>query len=108
LGPQDGKIFVRDDELILRWENMGTLEEDEFYAIRMSWQQDGQLAYGGTNIKESFWVSPPDLYWGLADHLTGRSYEWYVYIEKISTDEDGRQVGRPVSDVSDTLTFLWQ
>jgi hypothetical protein len=31
-----------------------------------------------------------------------------VYIEKITTDETGQQFGRPVSDASDTLSFLWQ
>lgn len=108
LGPSNGKLFGRDEELILRWENMGPLAENEFYAVRLIWQQDGQPAYGGNNLKESFWVVPPDIYWGLADEFTGRRYEWYVYIEEIITDENEQQVGRPASDVSDTSYFLWQ
>ena len=40
--------------------------------------------------------------------LESGEYEWYVYVEEITTDGNGQQVGRPVSDVSDTLSFLWQ
>ena len=108
LGPEDGKLFARAEELILRWENMGQLGPDEFYAVRMTWQQDGQLAYGGTNVKDNFWLVPTEQYWGLADEFTGREYEWYVYVEQIATDDSGQQVGRPVSEVSESSTFFWQ
>ena len=81
LGPADGKLFGRQEEVVLRWENLGTLGPDEWYAIRLSWQEDGQLAFGGHNLKDNFWVVPPDLYWGLADEFTGRKYEWFVFIE---------------------------
>lgn len=108
LGPADGKKYGRDEDLILRWQDMGPLAENEYYAVRMSWMQDNQLAYGGTNTKNNFWVIPPELYWGLADEFTGRKYEWYVYIEEVSTDANGQQIGRPVSETSDTYSFLWQ
>lgn len=108
LGPTDGKLFGRGEELILRWQDMGPLADNEYYAVRLTWQQDGQLAYGGTNIKNNFWVIPSDLYWGLADEFTGRKYEWYVYVEEITTDANGQKIARPASDVSDTYSFLWQ
>lgn len=108
LGPTDGIIFGREQQLMLQWEDLGPLAPNEFYAVRLTWQQDGHPAYGGTNIKENFWIIPPDAYWGLADEFTGRKYEWYVYVEEITTDETGQQVGRPVSEVSKTHSFLWQ
>lgn len=108
LGPSNGKLFGREQELFLRWEDLGTLGPNDYYAVRMTWKQDGQLAYGGTNTKDNFWLVPPDLYWGLADEFTGRRYDWYVYIEEIATDDEGNQTGRPVSDTSDTYYFLWQ
>lgn len=108
LGPADGKKFGREEELILRWENMGPLEADEWYAVRMTWLQDGQLAFGGHNLKDNLWVVPPELYWGLADEFTGRKYEWFVFIEEITADANGQQVGRPISGVSERSTFLWQ
>ena len=74
----------------------------------MTWQQDGQLAYGGTNIKDNYWFVPADQYWGLADEFTGREYEWYVYIEQLADNDNGQKVGRPISAVSETSTFFWQ
>jgi hypothetical protein len=108
LGPEDGQIFGRDGELVLKWENIGPLADNEWYAVRLTWLQDGQLSFGGDNIKQNFWIVPPDLYWGLADQSTGRKYEWYVYIEAITTDENGQQVGQAASEVSDSASFLWQ
>ena len=108
LDPKDGEIFVHDDELILSWQDMGTLADNEWYAVRLTWLQDGQISFGGNNIKENFWILPPDFYWGLADQDTGRKYEWFVFVEEITTDENGQQVGRPVSEVSETSSFLWQ
>lgn len=108
LGPADGKKFGRSEEVILRWENMGDLAPNEWYAVRISWQQDGELAFGGHNLKDNFWVVPEHLYWGLADEFTGREYEWFIFIEQITTNENGQEVGRPISEPSDPSTFLWQ
>jgi RNA polymerase subunit RPABC4/transcription elongation factor Spt4 len=108
LGPKENRVYSRSEELVLRWRDMGPLKENEWYAVRMTWLQDGQLAFGGTNVKDNFWVVPPDQYWGLADQFTGRKYEWVVFIEEIVTDANGSQVGRPISEVSDPLVFLWQ
>lgn len=94
--------------MVLRWENVGELAPNQWYAVRLTWQQNGQLAFGGHNLKENLWVVPPDLYWGLADEFTGRQYEWFVFIEEITTNESGQEVGRPVSEVSERSTFLWQ
>jgi hypothetical protein len=107
LGPPSDKIYSRSQELVLRWQDMGPLAANETYAVRLTWLQNGQLSFGGTNVKENFWVVPPDLYWGLADQFTGRKYEWYIFVEAITT-ENGQQVAKPVSEVSDRWTFLWQ
>lgn len=107
LGPDDGELFSRDEELVLRWEDMGQLRDNEWYAVRLTWQEGGQLSFGGTNVKENFWTVPPDQYWGLADQFTGREYEWVVFIEEIST-RNGQQIGKPVSPLSDRYSFLWQ
>ena len=108
LGPDENKVYGRDEELILRWANLGALQENESYAVRMTWTQNGQIAFGGANVKDNFWVVPPDQYWGLADEFTGRKYEWVVFVEEIIVDDSGRKLSRPISDVSDRSTFLWQ
>ncbi len=106
--PDDGQIIGREAPVILRWRAVDRLAADEHYAVRMTWLQNGQLAYGGTNVKENFWQVPVDLYWGKADESTGRKYEWYVYVEKVTVDADGQETARPVSETSDTMSFLWQ
>ncbi|MFN8453137.1 MAG: hypothetical protein U0401_00445 [Anaerolineae bacterium] len=107
LSPESGKIYGRGEELILKWQDMGTLADNETYAVRLTWLQNGQISFGGTNVKENFWQVPPDLYWGLADQFTGRKYEWYVFVEAV-VDQNGQQVAKPVSAVSDRWNFLWQ
>lgn len=107
VSPESGKIYGRDEELILKWDDMGTLAANETYAVRLTWLQNGQISFGGTNVKENFWKVPPDLYWGLADQFTGRKYEWYVFVEAV-VDQNGQQVAKPVSAVSDRWNFLWQ
>jgi hypothetical protein len=107
VGPPSDNIYSRNEELVLRWQDMGLLAPNETYAVRLTWLQNGQLSFGGTNVKENFWMVPPGLYWGLADQFTGRKYEWYVFVEAIVT-ENGQQVAKPVSEVSDRWTFLWQ
>lgn len=108
LGPEDGKLFGHSEEVILRWENIGPLADNQWYAVRLTWLENGQPSFGGHNLKDNFWVVPPDLYWGLADEFTGRKYEWFVFIEEISTGDKGQQVGNPVSEVSERSSFLWQ
>ncbi|MEW5958822.1 MAG: zinc ribbon domain-containing protein [Chloroflexota bacterium] len=108
LGPDEDKIYSRNEELILRWRDMGPLNPNEWYAVRMTWRQNGQPAFGGTNVKDNFWVIPPDQYWGLADEFTGRTYEWVVFVEEIVVDANGQQKGVPVSEVSNSRTFMWQ
>ncbi|MEM7346341.1 MAG: hypothetical protein AAF485_19035 [Chloroflexota bacterium] len=108
LGPEDETIFGREDELILQWEDVGALGPNQWYAVRLSWQQNGELSFGGHNLKETFWIVPPEQYWGLADEFTGREYSWVVFIEEVITDENGQQVGQPINESSDPGTFFWQ
>jgi predicted nucleic acid-binding Zn ribbon protein len=108
VAPADGTLFGRDAELVLKWEDMGPLAANEWYAVRLNWLENGQLSFGGTNVKENFWIVPADQYWGLADQSTGRKYEWFVFIESITVNENGDQVAQPASEVSDKSSFLWQ
>ena len=108
VSPPEGKRFGRNDEVILRWRDVGPLRDNQSYAVRLTWQENGQLSFGGHNLKENFWIVPPDLYWGLADATTGREYQWFVFIEEITVDESGNRVARPASPASERSFFLWQ
>lgn len=110
ISPQDGQIFAgREQFVILRWESVGRLAENEWYAVRLSWAENGEFAQrGGNNLKETSWQIPANFYYGKADQKTGRVYEWYVYVEQVTEGEDGQRVGEPVSPLSETRVLYWQ
>ena len=94
---------------MLSWEPAGKLAEDEWYAVRLSWSENGSFSQrGGNNLKGTSWRIPADFYYGKADHATGRAYEWYVYVEQVTEAEDGQRVGEPVSPFSETRVLYWQ
>lgn len=107
LGPEDNARFEKDRELKLSWEPVGELAEDEWYAVRMNWLQNGVRAFGGTNTKDTFWIIPPEQYYGLADLGTGRVYEWTVFVEKVTTDETGSAGSVPLSPSTEVRIFFW-
>jgi hypothetical protein len=95
--------------VVLRWQPTGILAEDEWYAVRISWTENGVFSQrGGNNLKEASWQIPAEFYWGKADHETNRAYEWYVYVERVTETDDGQRVGEPISPVSETRTLYWQ
>jgi hypothetical protein len=110
IGPPDGEIFVgREQYVVLSWEPVGLLADNEWYAVRLSWSENGTLGQrGGNNLKQTSWQIPADFYWGKADQETGRAYEWYVYVERVTETEDGQRVGEPVSPSSKTRVLYWQ
>ncbi len=107
LAPEDGVQFTGGQLVELKWEPAGELAENEWYAVRMTWLQNGERAFGGTNTKNTSWVIPAEQYYGKADQGTGRVYEWYVFVERVTVNENGEKVGEPVSEQSETRTFFW-
>jgi hypothetical protein len=108
LGPNDGEHYERGKELVLEWEPAGPLALNEWYAVRMSWIENGQPAYGGTNTKDTYWVVPPEQYYGKADPLPARVYTWQVFVERVTIDDQGNSTGLPISQPSESRTFFWE
>ncbi len=108
--PKDGEIFVgRSQMVVLSWEPSGVLAADEWYAVRLSWSEGGVVAQrGGNNVKETSWQLPADMFWARADQETGRAYQWYVFVERVTETEEGERQGEPVSPSSEVRTFYWQ
>lgn len=105
--PDDGVQFTGGQPVILSWQPAGQLADDEWYAVRMNWLENGERAFGGTNTKETSWQIPREQYYGRADQGTGRVYEWYVFVEKVTQNENGEKIGEPMSPPSETRTFFW-
>ena len=110
VSPDDGAIFIgRQQLIVLQWEPAGPLAADEWYAVRLSWSENGVFEQrGGNNLKETTWQIPADFFWGKADQETGRAYKWYVFVERVTETADGKKVGEPLSPPSETRTLYWQ
>ncbi|MCS7259745.1 MAG: hypothetical protein NZ765_03055 [Anaerolineae bacterium] len=86
----------------LKWEPVGPLAEDEWYAVRLIYLQQGQPVYQGDNIKETTWQVPERFYYQ-ADG-PALLYRWYVYVERKNPDGTATQL----SPNSEEFVFRWE
>jgi LysM repeat protein/ribosomal protein L37E len=101
--PTEGEVFSggRDVVIILRWEAVGPLAADEWYAVRLHYLANGQTQYTGANVKETSWRVPADLF-GKADQ-PDRVYQWDVTVIRVGPDGTGQEI----SPRSPTRSFRW-
>jgi len=99
LTKRDSPHYATEEIINLEWHVEGALASDEWYAVRLSWMENGETSFGGANVKEPAWIVPRD-YYGKADQSTGRAYHWHVHVE----NNEGVQI----SPSSETLTFYWE
>ena len=98
--PNGGK--VQGSLCILKWEPVGPLADDEWYALRLVYLQQGQPVYQGDDIKATDWRVPERFYYQ-ADG-PALEYRWYVTVER--KNADGTTV--PVSPRSEEFVFRWE
>ncbi|RME97755.1 MAG: hypothetical protein D6768_18925 [Chloroflexi bacterium] len=101
LSPEDGKAFTGITEVKLEWEPV-ELAADEQYAVRIVYPFNGQITYGGAQVKEPWWVVPLKLYKQI-DPPENR-YEWFVVIERLNDDGSGTAI----SPESPRKSFTWK
>jgi hypothetical protein len=89
---------------ILQWEPVSTmpLADDEWYAIRLVYLQQGQPVYQGDDIKTTDWRVPERFYYQ-ADG-PALEYRWFVYVEKKNADGTAAQL----SPNSEEFVFRWE
>jgi hypothetical protein len=98
--PNNGK--VQGSLCILKWEPVGTLADDEWYALRLVYLQQGQPVYQGDDIKATDWRVPERFYYQ-ADG-PALEYRWYVTVERKNADGSTT----PVSPRSEEFVFRWE
>jgi serine/threonine protein kinase len=102
LEPPDETI-VTGQILILKWEPVAEqLAEDEWYAVRLVYFQQGEAVYKGDRVKAPEWRVPLDFRYQ-ADGPELR-YEWYVFVER----DTGGDNAVPISPESESLSFRWE
>jgi hypothetical protein len=99
--PEDGEI-VPGKYVFLKWEPVGPLADDEWYAVRLVYLQQGKPVYQGDWIKETEWQVPERFYYQ-ADG-PALEYHWYVFVERGIPDGSMLQI----SPESETNVFRWE
>jgi hypothetical protein len=99
--PEDAGL-IPNKIALLKWESVGPLAEDEWYAVRLIFQRQGKTVYEGDSMRTPEWWLPERLYY-MADG-PALEYHWFVFVERHNADGSTT----PVSPESKTFTFRWQ
>jgi len=107
LSPEDGTRFQgRRTRVILQWESVGPLGEDEWYGVSLRYWADGGLRYSGAWVKQDNWLVPKELHRKPDPKEPG--FQWDVTLMlQTGTKADGGRDGVPVNAVSETREFYW-
>lgn len=105
--PADGSEFRGGDaQITLQWESVGTLADDEWYAVSVTFTAAGVAQYDGTWTKDSSWTLPAGLYARAGQNERG--FNWQVTVmRQTGTKADGGREGVAVSSSSARRTFFW-
>jgi len=101
LEPEDGGV-VPGVYAFLKWEPVGPLADDEWYAVRLVFLQQGEPSYQGNRVKVPEWRVPERFYYQ-ADG-PALEYRWHVFVERENPDGSTTQI----SPESEIYTFRWQ
>jgi hypothetical protein len=107
LSPEDGTRFQgRRTRVILQWESVGALSEDEWYGVSLRCWAEGNVQYSGAWVKEDQWLVPKELHRKPDPREPG--FEWDVTLMlQTGTKEGGGREGVPIGGTSETRTFYW-
>ena len=78
------------------------LADDEWYAVRMIFNQQGQPVYEGDRVKVPEFRVPDRLYYQADGPLL--QYRWFVFVERDNPDGSTTQL----SPESKTFAFRWE
>jgi hypothetical protein len=107
LMPEDGKVFVGEKEkIVLQWESVGVLAEDEWYAVSLRYLEGGQLQYSGHQVNKNEWELPAEFFFAKADPPE-RAYQWDVTVIRVESGPKG-EIGSEISPRSEPRTFYWK
>lgn len=107
IGPENEHEFFEGDaaRIILQWDPVGPLAENEWYQVVLSFFKLGETQYEGTRLKETEW-QVPEYFHGQADQPE-RAYYWNVTVMQVIKDPDGNETSIERSPSSETWTFYW-
>ena len=93
------------DDIVLEWQSVGTLADDEFYDVTIRYFVGDEPRYWGSGlIKETSWKVPVEAGYSQAGK---DEFWWWVTVRKGGTATYG-QPDIPLSPPSEARIFLWR
>lgn len=111
LSPSDNTPFSGGDQAFieLRWRDVGPLQPGEVYVVHLGYlvARDQISWFYEDTVQGTSW-RVPGVFQSYAPQETGRAFRWYVQVEQIQRDAEGRITGRAVrSPRSAIWGFTW-
>ncbi len=111
LSPSDNTPFSGGDQAFieLRWRDVGPLQPGEVYVVHLGYlvTRDQISWFYEDTVQGTSW-RVPGVFQSYAPQETGRAFRWYVQVEQIQRDAEGRITGRAVrSPRSAIWGFTW-
>jgi outer membrane protein assembly factor BamD (BamD/ComL family)/predicted Ser/Thr protein kinase len=105
IGPQHEGVFQGQYTVImLQWEPVGVLGEDEYYDVTVMHFVGEEPRYWGGPVRETQWQVPVEA--GLGEAANDRFY-WWVTVRQDKTAPSLGQLDLALSRSSDARTFYW-
>lgn len=104
--PADGSVFTKINETItLQWASVGSLRENEAYAVSIEDLTEGQGRKIVEYITETKFIVP--ITFRASDGIPHIYRWWVVAVRQAGTDEDGNIIWEPAGAVSASRVFTW-
>ncbi len=105
VGPQDEALFQGEfTPILLEWEPVGALADDEYYDVTVMHFVGEQEQYWGAALRETQWQVPVEA--GFGEAANDRFY-WWVTARRANTAPEPGQLDLALSPVSETRSFYW-
>ncbi len=112
LSPSDNTPFSGGDQAFieLRWQDVGPLQPGEVYVVHLGYLvAPDQISWFYEDMVQGTSWRVPGVFQSYAPQEMGRAFRWYVQVEQIRRDADGRIVERiPRSPRSALWGFSWR
>ncbi|MDX1436969.1 MAG: LysM peptidoglycan-binding domain-containing protein [Anaerolineales bacterium] len=104
--PADGSPFnLADDAVTLQWASVGTLRDNEAYAVTVEDVTEGEGRRVVEYVIDTKYIVPVTL---RPDTATPHVFRWWVVaVRQVGTDEQGRPIYDTAGTVSDPRVFTW-
>ncbi len=104
--PADGAAFsLADESIVLQWASVGTLRENEAYAVALEDVTSGEGRKLVSYVVDTKFIIPAEFL--PVDVIPHVIRWWVVTVRQVGTDEDGNPVWEPAGAVSVARVFTW-